>query len=49
MKRMEVWRGKDDDGEELKWLDGWEGERRTTEYREIERSVRKEVTVEDGR
>jgi hypothetical protein len=42
-------RGKDDDGEEVKWLDDCEGERRTIEYQEIKRSVRKEVTVEDGR
>jgi hypothetical protein len=31
---MVVWRGRDDAGEEVKWLDGCEEERRVIEYQE---------------
>ena len=38
MKRMVEWRGKDEVEEEVKWLDGYEGERRTTKYQGIKSS-----------
>ncbi len=46
MKRMEVQRGRDDDGEDVKWLDSKDEGRRAIEYQES--SVWIENTVEDG-